>query len=403
MSLQQLLGDEIPAEKVCAALLDYEKKKSEEDNADSKLKKSNLLEDEEDTTSTVWLQLATLKFITNNRKLIPFKIPLKHAIIPSSYEACLIVKDPQRTYKDLVSEAGMSGVVTRVIGLSKLKAKWKSFEQKRQLRDQFDLFLADDRIISMLPNVLGKTFYSKTKAPIPVRISSNNADQLKKQVVSAYNATYFRASPCSSFMIRCGHTANTPQELADNIESILKYLCEKKVVPNGGKGISSVHVKTTQSMAVPLWNNPNLEEEVKKLRASTKDKESPKRKSIVETKTATTSPNKKARTDSTKNLEMKQKDESTKKVEGEGKGVPPQKKASADNSPQKAPQKQKAEKQAITKQNEEPPKKKESANQQQKKNGSSVSPSKQPEQGPAQTKTTNGKKKAGKQKAKGKQ
>ncbi|EPX71523.1 U3 snoRNP-associated protein Cic1/Utp30 family protein [Schizosaccharomyces octosporus yFS286] len=397
MSLQQLLGEEVPAEKICSALLDYEKKKGEENKGNSEANKSNLLEDEEDTTSTVWLQLSTLKFITNNRKLIPFKIPLKHSIIPSSYEACLIVKDPQRTYKDLVSEAGMSGVVTRVIGISKLKAKWKSFEQKRQLRDQFDLFLADDRVISMLPKVLGKTFYSKTKAPIPVRISSDNADQLKKQVVSAYNATYFRASPCSSFMIRCGHTANTSQELAENIESIVRYLCEKKVVPNGGKGISSIHVKTTQSMAVPLWNNPNLEEEVTKLRASSKEVESSKRKPAEETK-STASPNKKAKTNEIKTSETKQEERTAKNDQGEGKNTSPKKKTSVEKSTQVPPQKQKA----LPERKENASKKNNPGKQPSKKNEPSAAPSTQPAQSSAQTTTNNGKKKAGKQKAKGK-
>lgn len=272
----------VQLEKVCSALLEYESKRKSSENIDSESKKTNLLEDEQDDIEPVWLQLATLKFIGNNRKLIPYKIAIKNPVIPSSSEACLIVKDPQRVYKDLVNEAGLSKVVTRVIGLSKLKAKWNSYEQKRQLRDQFDIFLADDRVIPMLPRILGKTFYQKSKVPVPVKISKGTAEQLKREVVSAYGATYFNSAPCSSFMIKCGHVSNTSTELAENVESILQFV-SKHIVPDGAKGIASIHLKTSQSIAIPLWNNPNLKELIASSRkVVTKETASSKRKSDEE-------------------------------------------------------------------------------------------------------------------------
>lgn len=47
------------------------------------------------------------------------------------------------------------GKIAKVIGLSKLRTKHESFEAKRQLCAQYDLFLADDRILSYLPKLLG--------------------------------------------------------------------------------------------------------------------------------------------------------------------------------------------------------------------------------------------------------
>ena len=50
-----------------------------------------------------------------------------------------------------------------MIGISKLKAKYKPFEAKRQLCNAFDLFLADDSIVHFLPKALGKSFFQRKK------------------------------------------------------------------------------------------------------------------------------------------------------------------------------------------------------------------------------------------------
>ncbi len=50
--------------------------------------------------------------------------------------------------------------VAKVIGLSKLKSKYESHEAKRNLCAQYDLFIADDRIIPSLPKLIGKVHSS---------------------------------------------------------------------------------------------------------------------------------------------------------------------------------------------------------------------------------------------------
>lgn len=46
--------------------------------------------------------------------------------------------------------------VSKVVGLSKLKTKYEAPEAKRQLCNQFDLFLTDERILPSLPKAIGK-------------------------------------------------------------------------------------------------------------------------------------------------------------------------------------------------------------------------------------------------------
>jgi ribosome biogenesis protein UTP30 len=74
----------------------------------------------------------------------------------------LITKDPQREYKDLL-ESNDIKFISRVVGIQKLKGKFKPFEARRMLLKESGLFLADDRVIPLLPKLLGKAFFSAKK------------------------------------------------------------------------------------------------------------------------------------------------------------------------------------------------------------------------------------------------
>ena len=60
---------------------------------------------------------------------------------------------------------------SQVIGVSKLRKEYSVFEQRRQLAESYDLFLADERVLPSLPRLLGKTFFQKKKQPIPIRLT----------------------------------------------------------------------------------------------------------------------------------------------------------------------------------------------------------------------------------------
>lgn len=73
------------------------------------------------------------------------------------------------------------------MGVSKLRARTKPYEAKRLLASSYDLFLADDRVITLLPPILGKAFYEKKRHPIPVNLVHSN---LQKEIDTARNSTY---------------------------------------------------------------------------------------------------------------------------------------------------------------------------------------------------------------------
>lgn len=100
--------------------------------------------------------------------MTPFDIksirsPLAHPLIdPRTSSVCLITKDPQREYKDLLETKNIK-FISRVVGVEKLKGKFKPFEARRQLLRDHGLFLADDRVVPLLPTLLGKMFFDAKK------------------------------------------------------------------------------------------------------------------------------------------------------------------------------------------------------------------------------------------------
>lgn len=51
-----------------------------------------------------------------------------------------------------------------MVGLEKLKGKFKPFEARRALMREHELFLADERVMGLMPQLLGKVFYDSKKS-----------------------------------------------------------------------------------------------------------------------------------------------------------------------------------------------------------------------------------------------
>lgn len=81
---------------------------------------------------------------------------------PKESPVTLFVKDPQRTYKDLLEKLKI-GFVSRVVGLDKLRTKHKTFEAKRELLREADLFLVDDRVMVEVGKSIGKMWRDAKK------------------------------------------------------------------------------------------------------------------------------------------------------------------------------------------------------------------------------------------------
>eukprot|EP00741_Cyanophora_paradoxa_P024037 tig00021721_g23212.t1 len=208
--------------------------------------KSELFDDD----AFIVLQITYKTVPKKNNILTPAQIPLKHTLHPiEETELCLFTKDPQREYKNMIEEKQVPGV-KKVIGLSKLRAKYKTYEAKRQLSGSYDLFLADERIVRFLPTLLGKAFIQRKRHPITVRLTKEN---ITKQVLRACDSTYlfYGTGPVSA--VKIARTGFSEAQIVENIMGAIDAIAEK--VPKKWANIQALHLKTGDSLALPIYNS----------------------------------------------------------------------------------------------------------------------------------------------------
>ncbi|KAF9729272.1 hypothetical protein PMIN06_010869 [Paraphaeosphaeria minitans] len=270
--------DPAQVERAAKGLIAHMKKHAQE--KEEKADKKNLAADEDDAADqdqAIFLTVTTKQQVHDTSRLKPAKLPLPHPIIGSDVRICIFTKDPQRAYKDLIFEssefpAALRTKVARVIGVDKLKKKWKSFETKRQLLAEHDVFLVDDRVTKIVAEALGKTFYgTKSKRPIPVRLTAgafvdkSKKDDKKKQenvvgtaagvakeIEAALSATYVSMSASTNTSIKVGKLSMTSAQLKENVEAVVEKLVEKHI-EHKWRNVRGLYIKGPTTKALPIW------------------------------------------------------------------------------------------------------------------------------------------------------
>merc|ERR1719186_1182416 len=217
--------------------------------------KKNLFESEGEK---ITLQISGIKLPRINDSQI-IKIRLPHTPMPPSRDVCLIVKDLEKGIKpdheatvehfqSLLADKGINQI-TQVISLRELKVEYKQYEAKTQLCHRFDLFLADARIIRLLPQFLGKPFYKRKKLPIQVDL---NCKDLKGEMERALNTVTLplkHTGSCSSVSV--GYSSLSKEQLTENTLAVLNTVVDK--YPGGWPNVRSVYVKSQSTPSLPLY------------------------------------------------------------------------------------------------------------------------------------------------------
>ena len=299
-STNDLISPIDPSQTLRAATALLKKIQTDQANHTATASKSNLLADADEESAQgdvpVWLVLTTKKHIVDKKRLKPGKIQLPHPILDGSspnLRICLITADPQRKYKELVAHQAfpleLGKNITRVIGVTKLKEKYKSFESRRQLLGEYDVFFADDRIITSLPNLLGKPFYkSGNKRPVPItlegkrqtfdeqgnkrrKLSEGGTKVTKSEVKPAdvaseieraVSSALVHLAPSTTTAVKVGASGMEPKQLQDNVEAVTQALVDK-YVPQKWSNVKSVHMKGPNTAALPIWFAEELWEDEK--------------------------------------------------------------------------------------------------------------------------------------------
>ena len=72
--------------------------------------------------------------------------------------------------------------------------------------------------------------------------------------------------------IKVGHAGQTQEDIIENVVAIVSYIA--KIVPRGWNNIQTIHLKTAESVALPLYNSlPDIATVVKKKKENNGDNE----------------------------------------------------------------------------------------------------------------------------------
>eukprot|EP00980_Cylindrotheca_fusiformis_P001485 scaffold345_cov134-Cylindrotheca_fusiformis.AAC.96 len=259
------------------ALLDHHKRTSVEKNA--------LLGNDR----PVQVQFALLRAPDKSspkpiRVLIPhplFKLATKEGEDTTEEpEICLIVKEESKPWcQEMIDRfPDHMGCVKKVLGLQSLRKKHAQYEQRRELLNKYNVFMADDRILPMLTKALGKDFFKVKKQPIPINL--NRKEALPFAIQKALSATYMTLSSGTCVMVKAGYTPMDAEKLVDNIVAIAENAVPK--LPRKWANVQVISVKTPDSVALPVYNKtPEILLELAKLSGYEPNKK------VVETKDET--------------------------------------------------------------------------------------------------------------------
>ena len=179
-------------------------------------------------------------------------------------QVCIIVKEESKPWVQGMIERFPKelGCIKKVLGLQSLRTKHKSFTQRRELLARFDIFFADDRILPMLTKALGGKFFEKKKQPIPIALTRKEA--LPFAVQKNLKSTFMFLSAGTCVTVKAGNTGMPVDKLLENIQSIAQVVPDK--VPKKWSNIRSVSIKTSSSVALPIYNRtPQELEEIMRM------------------------------------------------------------------------------------------------------------------------------------------
>jgi ribosome biogenesis protein UTP30 len=145
------------------------------------------------------------------------------------------------------------------------------------LAASYDVFLADDRIINMLPKTLGKLFMNTNKRPLPLRLAQKGtvSGDLGARIRRSVESAYLSISGGSNYTMRAARwNWKNESHIVDNVMDCISAGVQK--CAGKWKNIQALHIKTGQSVALPIYTSLPEEEEEKSEKPKEAKGEKPK-------------------------------------------------------------------------------------------------------------------------------
>uniref|UniRef100_R4G8G9 Ribosomal l1 domain-containing protein n=2 Tax=Rhodnius prolixus TaxID=13249 RepID=R4G8G9_RHOPR len=233
---------------------------------------------------------AILKYVDNNLKerkeifgaSVPFfmqvnfvKVPtsprtrvfVPHVTLPEQSDICLFIADKKKNTrdpedlieqtKDLLKKCGVT-CITEIMPWRQVLKEHTQYEQSRKLSQRFDMFLIDASLAKLKATLFDS--FQRKKKPVPVSLKSES--KVKSKIERAIRKIPIISNGKGlSKSVPFGHNKMKPEQLVENLHAILQILCDEAQFPGGRENIRSVSIKTSQSIAFPLYistMSPNL-------------------------------------------------------------------------------------------------------------------------------------------------
>jgi ribosome biogenesis protein UTP30 len=173
----------------------------------------------------------------------------------------VIVKDPGDDFKAKLAAAPVPGF-TKVISVGSLRRKYSQFKERAALLASYDAFFADDRVVRMMPQVLGAIFTRAKKLPIPVNIAQKG-NGWSVALAAARDATYLYPGWGQTTSVRIGRASMAPAQVAANIMAAMEPIVRE--IPKKWRGIQTIYLTSPGSVSLPLFKalaNPTVDVDI---------------------------------------------------------------------------------------------------------------------------------------------
>ena len=137
-------------------------------------------------------------------------------------------------------------IVDTVISPEQIDEYSENKREARKLADKFDFFVAETGLMATIGKSLGVVLGPRGKMPRPIPPQADIARIIK----SLTNLVPVRSKDRPTFHVPFGNVSMSQEQLADNLETILKRV--ESNLDRGNDNIASIWVKTTMGKAVRL-------------------------------------------------------------------------------------------------------------------------------------------------------
>ncbi len=137
-------------------------------------------------------------------------------------------------------------IVDTVLGPEQIDELSENKREARKLADKFDFFIAETGLMATIGKSLGVVLGPRGKMPRPIPPQAD----IERIINSLTNLVPVRSKDRPTFHVPFGNVAMSKEQLADNLETILKRV--ESNLDRGTDNIASIWVKTTMGKAVRL-------------------------------------------------------------------------------------------------------------------------------------------------------